>query len=131
MIGQVRQDGLVVDCATLVDWARVASTLGPVDANRDLTVPLAIKELRVPLADERLAAWSWTWVLEDLPVLGRTGTTLERQFLQQNAVLRNLLQQQVDDANATQQADRAPKTFSSVYPPTSYHRAAATLRSGN
>jgi hypothetical protein len=44
------------------------------------------------------------------------GTTLENQFLQQNAVLGNLLQQQVDDANAARQADRAPKTFSSVYP---------------
>jgi hypothetical protein len=79
-------------------------------------VPLAIEELRVPLADDRLAARSWTWVLEDLPALGRMGTTLERQFLQQNAVLGNLLQQQVDNANAAWQADRAPKTFSSVYP---------------
>jgi hypothetical protein len=99
-----------------VDWARVASTLGPFDANGEPTVPLAIEELRVPLADDRLAARSWSWVLEDLPALGRTGTTLERQFLQQNAVLGNLLQQQVDDANAARQADRAPKTFSAVYP---------------
>jgi hypothetical protein len=80
-------------------------------------VPLAIKELRVPLADDRLAARSWTWVLEDLPALGRMGTTLERQFLQQNAVLGNLLQQQVDNATAAwHQVDRAPKMVSSVYP---------------
>jgi hypothetical protein len=31
-------------------------------------------------------------------------------------MLGNLLQQQVHDANAAQQADRAPKTFSIVYP---------------
>jgi hypothetical protein len=68
-------------------------------------VPLAIKELRVPLTDDQLAARSWTWVLEDLPALGQMGTTLELQFLQQNAVLSNLLQQQVDDAMAAQQAD--------------------------
>jgi hypothetical protein len=44
------------------------------------------------------------------------GSTLERQFLQQNAVLSGLLQQQVDDATAARQADRAPKEFSSIYP---------------
>jgi hypothetical protein len=48
--------------------------------------------------------------------LGCTGSTLERQFLQQNAVHSGLLQQQVDDAAAARQADRAPKEFSSVYP---------------
>jgi hypothetical protein len=56
------------------------------------------------------------WVLEDLPALGQNGMTLERQFLQQNEVLGNLLQQQVDDAMAAHQADKAPKEFLSVYP---------------
>jgi hypothetical protein len=51
MIRQIRQDGLVTDCAILVDWAQVASTLSPVNANGEPMVPLAIKELRVPLAD--------------------------------------------------------------------------------
>jgi hypothetical protein len=72
--------------------------------------------LRVPLADEQLAARRWNWVLEDLPALGHTGTTLERQFLQQNAVFGNLLQQQVDNAQAARQADKAPKEFSDVFP---------------
>jgi hypothetical protein len=70
----------------------------------------------VPLADDQLATRRWSWILADLPVLGHTGTTLERQFLQQNAVLGNLLQRQVDDAAAARQADRAPKDFSQVYP---------------
>jgi hypothetical protein len=52
LIGQVWQDGLVADCVILVDWARVASTLGPVDANGDPTVPLVIDELWVPLTDD-------------------------------------------------------------------------------
>jgi hypothetical protein len=70
----------------------------------------------MPLADDQLAARRWAWVLEDLPALGRTSTTLEQQFLQQNAVLGNLLQQQVDNAEAARQADKALKDFSSVYP---------------
>jgi hypothetical protein len=41
---------------------------------------------------------------------------LERQFLQQNATLGNLLQRQVDDAAAARQADQADKEFSQVYP---------------
>jgi hypothetical protein len=52
VIGQIRQDGLVADCVILVDWARVASTLGPVNANGDPTVPLVIDKLRVPLTDD-------------------------------------------------------------------------------
>jgi hypothetical protein len=55
-------------------------------------------------------------VLEDLPALGRTGTTLEQQFLQQNAMLGILLQRQVDDAAATHVANQAQKEFSSIYP---------------
>jgi hypothetical protein len=61
--------------------------------------------LRVPLLDDALSARRWLWVLEDLPALGRTGTTLECQFLQQNATLGNLLQRQVGDAAAARQAD--------------------------
>ena len=65
------------------------------------TSPLAVVGgLRVPLADDQLVARHWNWVLEDLPALGHTGTTLERQFLQQNVVFGNLLQQQVDNAQA-------------------------------
>jgi hypothetical protein len=117
VIGQIRQDASTQDCMVLVNWARVASTYGPVNAANDPTVPLATTGgLRVPLADTHLAARRWSWVLADLPALGRTGSTLERQFLQQNAVLGGLLQRQVDDATAARQADRAPKDFSSVYP---------------
>lgn len=117
VIGQIRQDQAVQDCIVLVNWARVASTFGPDNATGDPTVPLATAGgLRVPLADDSLAARRWSWVLADLPALGRTGSTLERQFLQQNAVLSSLLQRQVDDATAARLADRAPKEFSSVYP---------------
>lgn len=41
---------------------------------------------------------------------------LERQFLQQNATLGNLLQQQVDDATAAQATDWAQREFWSIYP---------------
>jgi hypothetical protein len=117
VIGQVRQDQLTVDCNVLVNWARVASTYGPPDAAGQSTFPLAIDGgLRVPLADEQLAARRWNWVVEDLPALGHTGTTLERQFLQQNAVFGNLLQQQVENAQAARAADKAPKEFSAIYP---------------
>jgi hypothetical protein len=117
VIGQVRQDQLTVDCNVLVNWACVASTYGPPDAAGQPTVPLAVVDgLRVPLADEQLAARRWNWVVEDLPALGHTGTTLERQFLQQNAVFGNLLQQQVDNAQAARAADKAPKEFSDIYP---------------
>jgi hypothetical protein len=117
VIGQVRQDQLTQDCIVFVHWAWVASTYGAPDATGQPTVPLAVVGgLRVPLADEQLAARRWNWVLEDLPALGHTGTMLERQFLQQNAVFGNLLQQQVDNAQAARQADKAPKEFSDVYP---------------
>jgi hypothetical protein len=117
VIGQIRQDQATQDCHVLVNWARVASTYGLVNAADDPTVPLATAGgLRVPLADDQLAARRWSWVLADLPALGRTGSTLERQFLQQNAVLSGLLQRQVDDAAAARQAAVAPKEFSSVYP---------------
>jgi hypothetical protein len=117
VIWQIRQDQLMVNCNVLVKWARVASTYGPPDATGQPTFPLAVNGgLRVPLADEQLAARRWNWVVEDLPALGHTGTTLERQFLQQNAVFGNLLQQQVENAQAARAADRAPKEFSDVYP---------------
>jgi hypothetical protein len=41
---------------------------------------------------------------------------LERQFLQQNAVFGNLLQQQVENAQAARAVDKTPKEFSDVYP---------------
>jgi hypothetical protein len=63
-----------------------------------------------------LSTRHWAWILEDLPALGRTGSTLERQFLQQNATLGHLLQRQVDDASAARHADRADKEFTQVYP---------------
>jgi hypothetical protein len=117
VIGQVRQDQATQDCQVLVNWARVASLYGPPGGNGQPTVPLVTAGgLRIPLADDQLAARSWSWVLEDLPALGRTGTTLEQQFLQQNAVLGNLLQQQVDNAEAARVADKALKEFSTVYP---------------
>jgi hypothetical protein len=117
IIGQITQNQQLQDCMVLVNWARVASTYGPAGANGQATLPLgAVGNLRVPLADGPLSARRWTWVLEDLPSLGRTGTTLEQQFLQQNATLGNLLQRQVNDAAATSQADRADKEFSQVYP---------------
>jgi hypothetical protein len=117
VIGQIRQDQLTVDCNVLVNWARVASTYGPPDATGQPTFPLAVDgRLRIPLADKQLAARRWNWVVEDLPALGHTGTTLERQFLQQNAVFGNLLQQQVENAQAARAADKAPKEFSDVYP---------------
>jgi hypothetical protein len=102
VIGQIRQDQEATqDCAVLVNWARVASTFGLDNAAGDSTVPLATAGgLPVPLADDSLAARRWSWVLADLPALGRTGSTLEPQFLQQNAVLSGLLQRQVDDATA-------------------------------
>lgn len=76
IIGQIRQDHAEQDCSVLVNWARVACTYGPNDANGSPTVPLAtVGGLRVPLADDALAARSWRWVLEDLPALGHTGTT--------------------------------------------------------
>jgi hypothetical protein len=78
VIGLVRQDQLTIDCNVLVNWARMVSTYGPPDATGQPTVPLAVVgELRVPLADEQLAACRWNWVVEDLPALGHTGTTLE------------------------------------------------------
>jgi hypothetical protein len=40
---------------------------------------------------------------------------LEQQFLQQNVVFGNLLQQQVKNAQAVRTADMAPKEFSDVY----------------
>jgi hypothetical protein len=117
VVGQIRQDQLTQDCNVLVNWARVASTYAPPGANGQPTVPLATTGgLRVPLVDDFLAARRWSWVLEDLPALRRNGTTLEQQFLQQNAVLGYLLQQQVDDAVAARQADKTLKEFSSVYP---------------
>jgi hypothetical protein len=59
----------------------------------DPTVPLATAGgLRVPLADDSLAAQRWSWVLAHLPTLGRMGSTLEWQFLQQNAILSGLIQ---------------------------------------
>jgi hypothetical protein len=117
VIRQIRQDQLTVDCNVLVNWARVASTYGPPDATGQPTFPLAVNGgLRVPLSDEQLAAHCWNWVVEDLPALGHTGTTSEQQFLQQNAVFGNLLQQQVENAQAARAADRAPKEFSDVYP---------------
>jgi hypothetical protein len=78
VIGQIRQDQLTVNCNVLVNWACVASTYGPPDATRQPTFPLAVDGgLCVPLADEQLAAHHWNWVVEDLPALGHTGTTLE------------------------------------------------------
>ena len=47
---------------------------------------------------------------------GRTGTILERQFLQQNATLGHLRQHQVDDATAARHADCADKECTQVYP---------------
>jgi hypothetical protein len=117
VIGQVRQDQATQDCMVLVNWARVASTYGTPGGNGQPVIPLVtVGGLRIPLADDQLAARSWSWVLEDLPALGQTSTTLEQQFLQQNAVLGNLLQQQVDNAEAARQADKALKDFSTVYP---------------
>jgi hypothetical protein len=116
VIGQIFQDQAALDCAVLVNWARVARTYGAAGANGQPTTPLAVTGLRVPLVDEALSARHWAWVLEDLPALGRTGTTLERQFLHQNATLGNLLQQQVDDAAAAQVADCAQEEFLSIYP---------------
>jgi hypothetical protein len=93
VIGQFHQNQSTQDCIVLVNWARVASTYGPVDAANDPTVPLATAGgLRIPLADDHLAAQHLSWVLANLPALGRTGSTLERQFLQQNVVLSGLLQ---------------------------------------
>jgi hypothetical protein len=107
----------MVDCNDLENWARVPSTYGPPDATGQPTFPLAVDGgLRVPLADEQLAARRWNWVVEDLPALGHTGTTLEQQFLQQNAVFGNLLQQQVENAQAAHAADKPPKEFSDIYP---------------
>jgi hypothetical protein len=104
------------DCIVLVNWALVASTYGPVNAANDPTIPLAtVRGLCVPLADDQLVARRWSWVLADLPTLGRTGLTLKRRFLQQNAVLSGLLQRQVDDTTTARQADQAPTDFSSVY----------------
>jgi hypothetical protein len=78
VIGQIRQDQLTVDCNVLVNWACVASTYGPPDATGQPTFPLVVDGgLRVPLANEQLAARRWNWVVEDLPALGHTGTTLE------------------------------------------------------
>jgi hypothetical protein len=107
VIGQVDQNHQIQDCMVLVNWAHVASTFGPAAGpagqNTIVVVPLGVVgNLRVPLADGPLSARCWAWILEDLPALGRTGTTtLERQFLQQNATLGHLLvQHQVDDATA-------------------------------
>jgi hypothetical protein len=77
-IGQIRQDQLMVNCNALVNWACVASTYGPPDATGQPTFPLAVNDgLRIPLADEQLAAHRWNWVVEDPPALGHTGTMLE------------------------------------------------------
>jgi hypothetical protein len=63
----LRQDQVTQDCNILVNWARVASTYGPPGANGRPTVPLTmVGGLRVPLADDQLAARRWTWVVEDL-----------------------------------------------------------------
>jgi hypothetical protein len=106
VIGQIHQDQQAQDCIVLDNWARVASTYRPPGVNRQPTMPLLTAGgQRVPLADNQLSARQWTWVLEDLAALRRTGTTLARHFLQQNAVLGNFLQQQVE-----------PKEFSHVYP---------------
>jgi hypothetical protein len=72
--------------------------------------------LRVPLADGPLSARRWSWILEDLPALGHTGTTLERHFLQQNATLGHIIQRQGEEAAASRQADREDKEFAQVYP---------------
>lgn len=97
VISQVQLDQLVQDCIVFVNWAKVASMYGTPGANGQSTILLSTTGgLQVPLDDKELATLEWTWVLEDLPLLGWMGTTLTHQFLQQNAMLGNLLQQQVD-----------------------------------
>jgi hypothetical protein len=101
----------------LVNWPRVANTFGPAGPAGQNTLPLGVVgSLRVPLADGLLSARRWAWILEDLPALGHTGTTLEQQFVQQNATLGHLLQRQVHEATAARHADRADKEFTQVYP---------------
>jgi hypothetical protein len=43
VIGQIRQDQLTVDCNTLVNWARVASTYGPPDATGQTHLPISCR----------------------------------------------------------------------------------------
>jgi hypothetical protein len=121
VIGQVAgQNQQIQDCMVLGNWAGVASTFGPAGPAGQNTLPLGVVgSLRVPLADGPCPPpdVGHGCILEDLPALGRTGTTLERQFVQQNATLGHLLQcQQVDDAATARHADRADKEFTQVLP---------------
>jgi hypothetical protein len=66
VIGQIRQDQATQDQIVLVNWACVASTYGPDNAAGDPTFPLATAGgLRVPLADDNLAAQRWSCVFAD------------------------------------------------------------------
>jgi hypothetical protein len=107
------------DCQVLVNCSRVASTLGPAGpAGQQNTTLLGggVGALRIPLADGPLSARWWSWILEDLPALGHTGTTLERQFLHQSATLGHIIERQGDEAAAFRQAERTDKEFAQVYP---------------
>jgi hypothetical protein len=116
VVGKIAQDDLLTNCAVLVDWARVACTYGPKDMAPDvihnlatISLPLGI-ELRVMLLDDVLSARRWSWVLEDLPALGRMSTTLEQMLLDQNTTLLKLLaDRQVDDAAEVRAASRVQR----------------------
>jgi hypothetical protein len=101
------------DCMVcLVNWAHVASTFGPAGPAGQNTLPLGgVGGLRVPLANRWTPGVCPTLGMDPgrfaCSRLGRTGTTLKRQFLQQNATLGHLLQhQEVDDAAAPSEARR-------------------------
>jgi hypothetical protein len=116
VIGQLRLDQMHIDCAILVNWARVACVYGTPVGNQANCPLSAVDPLASPLADGDLLNRVRKWKLEDLPALGRTTTTLDNQFLQQNATLATILQQQTSDAAHARVSAQAPKTFREKYP---------------
>jgi hypothetical protein len=58
VISQIGQNQQMQDCQVLMDWARVASTLGPAGPAGQNTTLLGngVGALRIPLADESLSA---------------------------------------------------------------------------
>jgi hypothetical protein len=115
VIGAIRADNNEVMCATLVNWARVASTYRrrPVDfdddGNRNSSstnppiqvdpVPLApsicIAPPKEPVVDADLQRLVWTWLIRDLPALAANFTT---DFISQRLHQMNMITAAEKDA---------------------------------